>query len=148
MWNETVVAWHDILQKVRKATELQNHSYSERVEPRAPRIEEQNVNNNKENVTDVHKNISVYSVMWYLCTKFQRCPLPPSVCIYPNDGASTHVSHTSGRNLKDKNSLVYVRFTFCFPVDVSGLCFHVHRRENVQSHILYIKISKTTAFCR
>lgn len=54
--------------------------------------------------------------------KFQRCPLPPSACIYPNDGASTHVSHTSGRNPKDKSSLVYVRCTFCFPVDVSGLC--------------------------
>jgi hypothetical protein len=91
MWNETVVAWHDILQKVRKATILQKHSYSERVELRIPRIEEQNINNNKENVTDVHKNITVYSVIWYWCAKFQRCPLPPSACIYPNDGASMHV---------------------------------------------------------
>jgi len=59
MWNETVVAWHDILQKVEKATKLQNHWYSERVEPRILRIEEQNVNNNKENIADVHKNITV-----------------------------------------------------------------------------------------
>jgi len=59
MWKETVVAWHDILQKVRKATELQNHSYSERDELSILRIEEQNVNNNKENIADVHKNITV-----------------------------------------------------------------------------------------
>jgi hypothetical protein len=64
MWNDTVVAWHDILQKVRKATKLQSHSYSERVEPCTPRIEEQTVNNNKDNVTDLHRNITVYSVIW------------------------------------------------------------------------------------
>lgn len=55
--------------------------------------------------------------------KFQRCPLPPSACISPNDGASTHVSHTAGRNPKDKSSLVYLRCTYCFPVDGSGLCY-------------------------
>jgi hypothetical protein len=65
--------------------------------------------------------------------KFQRCPVSPSAYIYPNDGASTHVSHTFALNPKDKGSLVYVRCTFFF----SGWCFwvmfrfHVHRPENV-----------------
>lgn len=64
MWNKTVVAWHDLLLNVRKAAKLRNHSYSERDEPCTRRIEEQSVNNNNKNVMDVHKNITVYIVIW------------------------------------------------------------------------------------
>jgi len=52
MWNETITEGEE-------ATKLQNHSYSERAEHRILRIEEQNVNNNKENIADVHKNVTV-----------------------------------------------------------------------------------------
>jgi hypothetical protein len=37
--------------------------------------------------------------------KFQRCPLPPSACIYPNEGASTHVQTLLVATQKTKVSL-------------------------------------------
>ena len=51
-----------------------------------------------------------------------RC-LHQRVCTLMTEPARTYHTHTSGRNPKDKNSLMYVRFTFCFPVGVSGLCY-------------------------